>query len=118
MPLQIIGIKVSVSTLRGDSQRPEDAPMPTCGPRPFFLEESEGKMAYAVFVIQLLKACVTLHDVMAMAISMQKGTHTSKRFKNESVSAGWYQSWLSQMIEKGTLKRSSGAVPYAVTQEA
>ena len=34
-----IGIKVSVSTLRRDSQRPEYAYLPMCGTLLFFLEE-------------------------------------------------------------------------------
>ena len=43
-------------------------------------------MANVVVAMQLLKACVTRHDVMDMVNSMQKGTSTAKKFKNESVS--------------------------------
>ena len=38
-------IKVSVSKIRPDSQRPSDAPLTTLGPTPFFLEESYVKMS-------------------------------------------------------------------------
>ena len=34
-----ISIKVSVSTLCRDSQKPEDTPLPTCGPPPLLSEE-------------------------------------------------------------------------------
>ena len=50
--LENFGIKVSVSTLRQDSQRPADAPLPMCGPPPFFLEEAEVNMANVVFAMQ------------------------------------------------------------------
>ena len=53
-----------------------------------------------------------------MANSMQRVTPTAERFKNKSVSSGWYQAWLSQMIEKGIFKSSSGTVPHYVSREA
>ena len=53
-----------------------------------------------------------------MANYMQKVTTNANRFKNESVSTGWYQDWLSQIIAKGILKRSSENVPHDVTREA
>ena len=37
------GSKVSVSTLRQDSQRPADAPLTMCGPLLFLSEEAEGR---------------------------------------------------------------------------
>ena len=116
--LETNGIKVSVSTLRQDSQRPADATLPMCGPPPFFLEEAEVRMANTAVVMQSLKARVTCHNVMAIDNSIQKGTPTANIFKNESVSEGWYQSWLSWMIAKGIRKSSSGTVLHDVTQEA
>ena len=93
--LENFGIKVSVSTIRRDSQRPVDAPLPKSGPLMFFLKEAGLNMDNAVVLMQLLKSFVTRHDVMAMANSVQKGTPTANRFKNEAVSAGWYQAWIS-----------------------
>ena len=55
---------------------------------------------------------------MAMANYMHKGTTTAKIFKIESVSAGWYQVWLSQNIAKVIIKISSGTVTHDMTQEA
>ena len=75
------------------------------------------KMANAVVAMQLIKACVTRHNVMFVANSVQKGTPTENRFKNESVSSGWYQAWLSRMIAKGILKISCGTFTHEVTRE-
>ena len=69
--------------------------MPTCGPPLFFLEEVEVNMANAVVAMRSIKACVTRHDVISMANSMQKGTPTAKRFNSESITAGSYQALLS-----------------------
>ena len=66
-PLAKIGIKVNVSTLRRDSQRPADAPLPMHGPPPFFLEEAEVNMANVVVAMRSIKSHVTRHDIMAMA---------------------------------------------------
>ena len=112
-----IGIKMSVSTLCRYSQRPADTPLPTSGSMPFFSLEAEVNMFNTVVVIKLLKACVTRHNVMDISNFMHKGNTTAKRFHNESVLAGWYQAWLSQMIENGILKRYSGTVPHEVTRE-
>ena len=117
-PLEKIGIKVSVSTLHQDSQRPENAPLPTRGPPPLFLKEAGVKMTNVVVAMQSLKARVTCNVVVAMDNSIQKGTPTAKRFKNESVSSGWYQAGISRMIAKGILKSSSGTVPHDMTREA
>ena len=46
--LENFGIKVSVSTLRQDSQRPADVPLPTLGPSSFFSEEVEINIYNAV----------------------------------------------------------------------
>ena len=83
MPFAKIGTKVSVSTLLRDSQRPVDAPLPTRGTSPLLLEETEAKTANVVFVMRSIKARIAHHDVMSMDNSMQKGTTTAKRFKNE-----------------------------------
>ena len=56
-----------------------------CGPLPFLSEEAEFKMTNAVVAMLLHKSCVTLHGVIAVANSTQKGTPTENRFKNESV---------------------------------
>ena len=109
---------MSVSTIYQDIQRPVDAHLPTCGHLPFFSEEAEVKMVNASVAIQLLKACVTRHEVMTMANYMQKVTPTSKIFKNESVFSGWYQACLSKIIAKGILKISSGNVPHYMKREA
>ena len=107
---------MSVSTIYQDIQRPVDAHLPTCGHLPFFSEEAEVKMVNASVAIQLLKACVTRHEVMTMANYMQKVTPTSKIFKNDSLLSGWYQYWISRMIEKVIIKISSGTIPHDVTQ--
>ena len=86
--LEKIGIKVIFSTLHRDSQRPAYAPLPPHGHPPFFLEEAEVNMANVVFAMRLLKACVTRHEIMAMANSMHKGTPTANIFNKESVSVG------------------------------
>ena len=91
--------------------------MPMHGPPPFFSEEAEVNMAKAIVAMQLIKARVTCHDVMDMDNSMQKGTPTAKRFKNESVSEGWHQYQISRMIAKGIIKISSGTVTHDVTRE-
>ena len=86
---------MSVSTILRDSQRPADALLTTHGPPSLLWEEAEVNMANTVVAMQLLKARVTHHNVMAMANYMQKGTPTAKRFNNESVLAGWQQVWPS-----------------------
>ena len=75
-------------------------------------------MANATVAMQLFKARVTCHGVMAMANSVQKGTPIAKIFKNESVSSGWYQYWISLMIAKGVIKIYSGTIPNDLAQEA
>ena len=75
-------------------------------------------MSNTVVTLQSIKACVTRHDVMAIANYMQKGTTTAKIFKNDSVTAGWYQNWISLMIAMGIIKNSSGTIPHDVTREA
>ena len=75
-------------------------------------------MTNAVVAMPSLKGHVTCHNAMAMDNSMHKRTTTAKIFKNESVTPGWYQSWLSQMIAKGIIKSSSETVPHGVMQEA
>ena len=72
-------------------------------------------MSNMVITMRLLKVFLAQHGVMSMADSVQKGTPTSKIFKNDSLLAGWYQSRLSRMIAMGILKRFSGTVPYDVT---
>ena len=39
-------------------------------------------------------------------------------FIGKSLFSGWYQSWLSRVIEKGILKSSSGTVTHDMTREA
>ena len=90
-----IGIKVGVSTLCQDSYRPEDTPLPMCGPPLFLSEKSDVKMANAVVPMRSIKARFAGHNVMAMANSMQKVTLTANKFKNDSVLSGCYQSWIS-----------------------
>ena len=51
-PFAKISIKVSVSTLSRDSQRPEDVPLPMSGPPSLLLEEAEVNMANVVFAMQ------------------------------------------------------------------
>ena len=118
LQLRLKCIKVSVSTLRWDSQRPADSPLPTRDPPPFFLEESKVNMANVVVMMQSLKACVTCYVVMDMDNSMQKGPPDTKIFKNDSVSTRWCQAWFSRMIAKVILKSCSGTVPHDVTREA
>ena len=77
-----IGIKVSVSILCRDIQRPSDAPLSMRGPLLFFSEEVEVNISNAVVAIQLHKARVTHHNIMAMSNSMQKGTPTAEIFNN------------------------------------
>ena len=89
------GIKVIVSTLHWDSQRPADAPLPTRGPPLFFSEEAELNIAEAVVVMKLLKLYVTCHNIISVANSMQKVNTTVKIFQNKSVSEEWYQACLS-----------------------
>ena len=94
---------MSVSTLRRDSQRLADAPLPIRGIPSLFSKEAEVNMASTVVAMQFLKARVTRHDVMAMTNYIQKGTPTAKIFNNKSVNVGWYQAWLSQLTAKGIL---------------
>ena len=94
-----------------------NTPLPMRGTPSLFSEEVEVNIANAVVAMQLLKAHVTHNSVIAMANSMQKGTTTSKIFNNESVSARWYQAWISQMIAKEIIKISSGTVPHDATRE-
>ena len=73
---------MSVSTIRQNSQRPVDAPLPTRSPPPLFSEEAGRKTANSVVTMQSLKERVTCHDVMAMDDSIQKGTPTPKGFQS------------------------------------
>ena len=68
-----------------------------------FLEEAEVKVANTFVAMRLLRERVTCHKDMYMSNSMQKVTTNANIFKNESVLAGWYQAWISRMIEKGIL---------------
>ena len=52
-------------------------------------------MTNTVVAMQPLKAHVTRNNFMDMDNYKQKGTPTEKIFKNESVSIGWYQAWIS-----------------------
>ena len=72
-------------------------------------------MDNTVFAMRSLKARVTRRNIMAIDNSIQKETATAKIFKNESVSAGWYQARLSRMIAKGIINSSSGTVTHDVT---
>ena len=73
-------------------------------------------MENEVVAMKSLKANVTCNGIMAMDNYMQKGTPTSKIFKNDSVLSGWYQYWISRMIEKVIIKISSGTITHDVTQ--
>ena len=91
--------------------------MPKRGTPSFFSEEAKVKISNAVVAMKYFKAHATRNNITTIANSIHKGTTTPNIFNKESVSAGWHQSWISRMIAKSIIKKSSGTTTYDVTQE-
>ena len=115
IPFAKIDIKVIVSTLCRESQRPEDAPLPVLGPHCYSWKRWKRILPTRSPKYIRLSHVSTITTSLLWIISCRRSLPMTKYLIMIHSSQFFNKAWLFKMIAKGILKISSRTVPRDVT---